>query len=836
MTAVPPYFAASEALNRHASQRRSPGTARGLAGAMLLLAAPFLQAVVVRGTVQNALGTAVPGSRVNLIQNGKQVAYAIAGPDGTFEVRSGASGRFTLNTIPGVATTALAPNISRDFYGGSTDVVTRTVILERNTLTEQVTVTATGLPTPVQQVTVPISQVSRDDLATRTGILDELRQAPGVEIVQTGQLGGVSSLFVRGGNSDSNKVLIDGIPAEDVGGRFDLGLVSSTGLSLQGNNGPAIELDRGPNSALFGSDALASVLSLSTPRGSTTRPLFVYSGDAGNFHTVRNEATLSGARQRADYFLAFSRLNSSNALPNDEFHAVTSAANLGYSLPASTVLRLTIRNTDSAQGVPGPFQFQGLAANQKQSDQNLYSGATLENRYRGNWHNLVRYGIARKREQFVTFSPVGIYNPAAFAYYGPTLTITGANGYSATGSSVINYAGTYPARYDLVSNRDELYYQSDYAFTRHLSGLFGFQYENERGAYRYPIFATSQALQRTNFEYTGQLQGSFVRDRLFVSLGGSVEKNHLFGVRGTPRLGVAYVPVRSGSRLLHGTRVRGDFSRGVQEPSLSVQFSSLYDTLLLAGDTAALAQYGVTPPKAEESRTYDVGVDQNILAEKLILKAGYFHNQFDHQYEYVSSSALQQYFGITSANSISGLYGAYTNSLTFRAQGLETELQYQPISRLFLHGGYSYLAPIVQRSFSSDALRIAGSTTNPLFPGLTIGSSGPLVGERPFRRAPNTGFFAVQYTGTRFTAALKGAMSGKSDDSTFLSSKLLLPNRNLDYGFAKLDMALTYTPRRYVTAFTQLDNLLSQQHIGPIGYPSLPFTVRAGVKLRLGGE
>ena len=96
---------------------------------------PSVHAVVVRGTVQNALGTPVPGSRVNLIQGGQQVAYALAGPDGTFEVRSTASGRFTLNTVPGATQTALAPNVSRDFFGGATDVVTRTITLEANTLT-----------------------------------------------------------------------------------------------------------------------------------------------------------------------------------------------------------------------------------------------------------------------------------------------------------------------------------------------------------------------------------------------------------------------------------------------------------------------------------------------------------------------------------------------------------------------------------------------------------------------------------------------------------------------------------------------------------------------------
>ncbi|HMG01663.1 MAG TPA: hypothetical protein VK596_00935, partial [Edaphobacter sp.] len=124
-----------------------------------------------------------------------------------------------------------------------------------------------------------------------------------------------------------------------------------------------------------------------------------------------------------------------------------------------------------------------------------------------------------------------------------------------------------------------------------------------------------------------------------------------------------------------------------------------------------------------------------------------------------------------------------------------------------------------------------------------IGSSYALVGQRPFRRPPQTGFFAAQYTTTKFSAALKGAFASRSDDSTFLSfadvngdNTLLLPNRNLDYGFAKLDAYGTYTPGRKITLFAELGNLLSQQHIGPIGYPSLPFTFRTGLKVRLGRD
>ena len=67
-------------------------------------------------------------------------------------------------------------------------------------------------------------------------------------------------------------------------------------------------------------------------------------------------------------------------------------------------------------------------------------------------------------------------------------------------------------------------------------------------------------------------------------------------------------------------------------------------------------------------------------------------------------------------------------------------------------------------------------------------------------------------------------------------NSLLLPNRDLDFGYLKLDLDCTYAVRHNITVFTQLDNLLNNQHIGPIGYPGLPFTVRGGLKVRLGGD
>jgi vitamin B12 transporter len=815
-----------------ASLRRL-ATLRSLASAFALvflaIASISANAVIVRGTVTDPLGAVVPNARVQLIQGTSLAGVTLSNSNGSFEIRSTGSGRFVLVTsAPGFAL-----GVGKDFYGGRADIITHNVTLELASVTEKITVTATGIPTPLQQASAAISLIPAADLATRVGVVDDLRQAPGQVAVQTGQYGGVASLFVRGGNSDANKVLIDGVPAEDVGGRFDFGNVSTTALD-------DIEIHRGPNSVLYGSDALASVVNFATPRGSSLKPVLNYSGDAGNFDTYRNEAILSGAHNRLDYYGAFSRFDSSNALPLNRFHSATSAANLGYNITGDTQIRFTIRNAVSAVGVPNAHDFFGISAAGKQADQDTYSGATIENRH-NKWHNLVRYGIARKREQLTQFYPVGepITAFGFTTYFGNTVTIRGANGYQATGRAAINFGGDYPMGNDQANNRDELYFQSDYTLSPQFIALVGFRYENLRGSFNDPAFFEFEKIKRTNYQYTLQFQGQFF-SRLFYSLGGAIQRNSLYGTEGTPRIGLAFVPVRPGPGLFHGTKLRANAATGVQEPSLSNEFTSLYHQLLNAGDIAAIAAYNVRPIQALRSRTYDVGIDQNILDQKLILKAGYFHNQFDHQIDFIDSNTLLKVFKIDT--SAAQLFGAVLNTLAFRAQGFEGELQYQPTTKILVRGGYTYLDSVVQQSFSTDAAYNGTLAENPNLPGIPIGSSYPLIGQRPFRRPPQSGFFAAQYTATKWSAALKGAFASRSDDSTFLSysdidggNTLLLPNRNLDFGYAKLDAYGTYTAGKHITIFAELGNLLNQQHIGPIGYPSLPFSFRAGLKARIGG-
>jgi len=302
--------------------------------------------------------------------------------------------------------------------------------------------------------------------------------------------------------------------------------------------------------------------------------------------------------------------------------------------------------------------------------------------------------------------------------------------------------------------------------------------------------------------------------------------------------------VRPSAKFFHGTRFRANASTGVQEPTLAIEFQSLYTQLLEAGDTADIEQYHITPQGAERSRTYDVGMDQNIFGEKLTLKLGYFHNMFNHQLEGVDAEALNQYFGLDLNPAVS-LYEAYVNSLAYSAQGAEVELAWQPRPHFLFRGGYTYLDAKVLQSFASDAVAAnqGEPTENPNIPGVPIGALGPLVGARPFRRAPNTGFFNAQYTRNRLALSVTGAIASRSDDSTYMEyedlnggNTLLLPNRNLDFGYTKLDLGFSYALKHGLSYFAQLDNLMNNQHIGPIGYPGLPFTFRTGLKLQLGGK
>jgi vitamin B12 transporter len=807
--------------------------------ALLLASTTVLHAVSVHGTVTDPLGYPIANATVALVQNGRVLVNGSTGLDGAYTLVSSESGRFYV-LASGISFRQLA---TESFYGGRFDGVEQNVVLEPEWVRESVVVTATGVPQPQAQVSGAVTELTEADFGNRASLADPLRQVPGLNVVQTGQWGGETSLFIRGGSSTANRVVMDGVPVEDIGGRFDFGNVATTGIQ-------DVEVYRGPNTVLYGSDAAAGVVALTTPRGSTPFPSLLYEGDAGNFGTYRNQAQLAGMMRKLDYYAGASSLYTQNAMPDDGYHDNSAVANLGWSLSAKTQIRLTGRGSVSATGLPsanGGYSFDVFPNDGKELDQDTYGTGTLDHIFRDNWHATVRYGLVRKREESEQWYPAGI--PIGGNYYGNDVTVLGANGYSSSGQALMNYGTSFGAIYPyslaLASNRDNLYAQTSYEHGPHLGVIAGARYENERGLEGEPVYAYREGLERTNYDYQAQVGGEF-RNRFFYMAAGGVEKNQLFGTVGTPRGGASWYLVRPGRGAFHGTRLNVNFAKGYQEPTLDQQFGSLYAFLQTNGGQSTIAQYGIAPIGAELSRSYDGGIEQSLFSEKVIVRATYFHNEFGNQIEAVPASTVPQLLPNLTAAQQQQLeaflnnnfaYELDLNSMSYQAQGVESEVEYGLGKNIFVRGGYTYLDAVVQRSFSSDAI---GPSTNPNYPAIPIGNYSPLVGARPFRRPPHTGFTSVIYTGKRWSGVLNGAYASRSDDSTYLGgddlnggNTLLLPNRNLDFSYAKIDLGATYQWKPWMAVYTQLDNLTSNQHIGPIGYPSLPFNFRTGARFTL---
>jgi len=153
----------------------------------------------------------------------------------------------------------------------------------------------------------------------------------------------------------------------------------------------------------------------------------------------------------------------------------------------------------------------------------------------------------------------------------------------------------------------------------------------------------------------------------------------------------------------------------------------------------------------------------------------------------------------------------------------------------------------VQRSFSSDnvpsAPGVAPGSYNDSsdFSTIAIGAYSPLVGARPFRVAPHTGYFGLNYNQSKFYASLTGTLVSRRDDSDFLSDSnfgpsLLLPNRNLDGSYQRLELGGGYNLTPRMNVYANVQNLLSEHYSEAFGYPSLPLTFRTGIQLSLGGE
>ena len=307
---------------------------------------------------------------------------------------------------------------------------------------------------PVSQIGAPVTMIDAAtlDALGKPDVLEALRLVPGAQVNQTGGRGGPTSLFVRGGASNFNKVLIDGVAANDIGGGFDFSSLSVTGVDR-------VEVLRESNSVLYGSDSLSGVVSISTRRGRTRIPEFSYSIDGGNLSTMRNDISVGGASGRFDYFSATatsgltttSRTTSTRTAPTPAGSAPHSAT-----APISAA-RSAAADTKSRQ----PEQHRLLRHSRRlAAERRLHlrqcDGAVADQRTLAE-HDPVRVDGAE--HHFLNPAPTGTpFDPFGFGanYLGNTVTITGANGYGhRSGDS--RFRRHYPSVFDSATRRATLF-------------------------------------------------------------------------------------------------------------------------------------------------------------------------------------------------------------------------------------------------------------------------------------------------------------------------------------------------------------------------------------------
>lgn len=208
-------------------------------------------------------------------------------------------------------------------------------------------VTATRAPMPEQQLPAAVTVLRGDDLRARgiTQVLDALREVPGLTVVQTGSYGAQTSVFLRGGESDYVKVLLDGVPLNVPGGGLNFANLTTADLDR-------IEIVRGPASVLYGADAMSGVIQLFT-RSAGSRSSGELTGRGGTFGSSDVNGNLGLVRGRWQASATGARVNTDGTYAfNSQYRNAMGSLRAGYDAGADGHALLTARYDDAVAHFP----------------------------------------------------------------------------------------------------------------------------------------------------------------------------------------------------------------------------------------------------------------------------------------------------------------------------------------------------------------------------------------------------------------------------------------------------------------------------------------------------
>jgi vitamin B12 transporter len=439
-----------------------------------------------------------------------------------------------------------------------------------------VVVTATRVPVAADRVASAVTVLRGVDLVAQgiRTVADALETVPGAHIVETGSFGGQTSLFLRGGESDYVKVLLDGVPLNQAGGGIDL-------AHLTTDNVDRIEIVRGPVSVLYGSDAMTGVVQIFTRSGRVAAPQFGTELRAGTYGTTEGALDIAGGTRAFNYTARASRFASDGLYPyNNHYRNSVVSAQIGIRPDARTAASLTYRYGDDIYHFPTDGEGVPVDSNQRSAERGPLLNVSV-GRFLG--QHLESRVTASVKESRLFF----------------------------------NDEPDSPGEDGTFRSRDYLRRSSVGAFVTwrnhdKISVISGVEYEDERQrgtsefSASFGAFPDSIAVQRNNTGYF--TQAVIGAGRAAVTLGGRVDDNSQFGSHGTYRAGVVY-------RLGAGTRLRASAGTGFKEPTFFENFAHGF----------VLGNPDLHP---ERSRSWEVGVARGGLA------VTYFNQRFRDLIEY----------------------------------------------------------------------------------------------------------------------------------------------------------------------------------------------------------
>ena len=448
-------------------------------------------------------------------------------------------------------------------------------------------VTATRVATPLEQTAASVTIVTAEEIEAsgdRT-IVEVLRKVPGLNIVQSGGSGTITSVFMRGGNSNHTLILIDGIEVSDPtasNGAFNF-------AHLLTNNIERIEILRGPLSTIYGSDVIGGVINIITKRGGgPTRATVRVEG--GSFGAFNQAASLTGGTDRIDFVLSVDHFRDEgiSITPRRLRPAGVGAEKDGYENLTASV-RLTGRLTEQAglslfvQSVETDAETDDTAEDPNSREETEQLFAQLEGR-------LKSFGGALDQTLALEYTHHDRFNENP------------ADSLSANFSRGTNDGTKVKLRYLATLS----------TFDSHLLS-FGAETESEdietQVSFSSGFTSATIADTRNNAVFV-QDQAAF-GDSLFVTGAVRIDDHERFGRHVTFRIAPAYL-LRQ-----HGTKLTASFGTGFKAPSLF----HLFGSSSFLGFTTFTGNPNLKP---ETSRSWEAGIEQDLFGGRARAGATYF--------------------------------------------------------------------------------------------------------------------------------------------------------------------------------------------------------------------